>query len=124
MKKITVERAKNLIKNGIYPMCVINSKGDSVFVNSITELHNLEQLGDAGVQKFELFEVYSSLKIPNGSEELTFDEAFKLLCLGKPPIYAIMYDGKTLAFSNKNELVSFYRKQAIRKEPFKFYRCK
>ena len=123
MKKITEERAVKLIEKGIYPKCVITSKGDYIFVTSVSELSNLKQLGDAGVQKFELFEVYTRLNVPDGADELSFDDAFNLLCSDVPSsINVIMYDGTSLKISSKNELVSFYRSQIVRKEPFAFYK--
>lgn len=122
MKKITEERAIKLIEKGIYPKCVITSKGDSIFVTSVSELSNLKQLGDAGVQKFELFEVYTELNIPDGADALSFDDAFNLICSGVPSINVIMYDGTSFKISSKNELVSFYRSQLVQKEPFAFYK--
>ena len=122
MKKITEERAIELLKNGIYPKCVTTSKGDFIFVTSVSELSNLKQLGNAGVQKFDLFEVYTELNVPDGADELSFDDAFNLLCSGVPSINAIMYDGTVFKISSKNELVSFYRSQIVRKEPFAFYK--
>ena len=122
MKKITEERAIKLIKKGIYPKCVTTSKGDFVFVTSVSELLNLKELGNSGVQKFELFEVYTKLNVPDGSDQLSFDEAFNLLCGDVPLINVIMYDGTSFKISSKDELVSFYRSQSVQKEPFAFYK--
>lgn len=125
MKKISVSRAIELINLGIYPKCMITSKEeDSIFVNSVSKLYKLKRLGDFGAQKFELFEVDQTLKIPPEATEVSFDQAFILLDDHEPHlIYAIdsSMDSPT-EISTRNEIISFCRSRSVRGEKFAFYK--
>ena len=123
MKRISVERAIELIKNGVYPQCNTTSKEeDAVFVTSISELFNLKNLGEMGSQKFELFEVEQTLTIPTNASRLTFDQAYILLDDNNPQlIYAVDGGNVPIEISTRNELISFRRSRDIRSITYVFY---
>lgn len=124
MKIITEERAIELIKKGIYPKCMTTSKEeDAVFVTSISMLFNLKKLGEFGSQKFELFEVDQTLKIPPNASEVSFDQAYILLDNHDPHlVYAIDISmDSPIEISTRNEIISFRRSRSVRGEKFAFY---
>lgn len=125
MKRINESRAIELLNLGIYPKCITTSKEeDAVFVTSISELFNLKKLGEFGSQKFELFEVDQTLKIPPEAKEVSFDQAFILLDDHDPHlIYAIDTSmDSPIEISTRNDIISFRRSRSIRGEKFAFYK--
>ena len=123
MKRISEDRAVELIKNGIYPKCMTTSKeDDAIFVTSISKLFNLKKLGDLGSQRFELFEVDQASSIPDNASEVSFDQAFMLLDDNDPHlIYALDDSNIPIEISTRNELISFRRSRDIRGITYVFF---
>lgn len=106
MRKISFEKAKELINAGIPVKAKISR--EEIPVATLSDLDNLNHLKDEKVQSFELF--YEPVSIPDAALEATLDDSIKLLYDGET-IYS-KHDGKEISFSSKsdvNRLLEYYR---------------
>lgn len=105
MKRITEERAKELVISGRYPLCQVSRE---VFksIKSLLELEHLKKLSLSGLQKFDLYEV-DPVILPQNAMILSLNEAITLL-FNNEPIYCIR-NGKTQKIYNHFEFSNIIR---------------
>ena len=127
MKKITKQRAIELINLGIYPLCEV-SRDVKRSVTSLTELQNLESL--SGVQSFILWSYedseIESFKIPENALSVTVDEATNIILANdSADCICLKVIGKEeRIFSGINQLKEFlelHKKCEFLKIPFLLY---
>lgn len=127
MKKITKQRAIELINLGIYPLCEV-SRDVKRSVTSLTELQNLENL--SGVQSFILWSYEDSeieaFKIPENALSVTVDEATNIIMTSNASDYiCLKIIGKEeRVFSGVNQLrdlLELHKKCEFLKIPFLLY---
>lgn len=116
MRKITEERAKELIIKGVYPKCKTSREIFQV-VDSLEKLENLKRL--SSVQWFELYEDDSINSLPENALDLSIDDAILLLA-DKEPVYCIK-NGQTQTISNQHSLMDIIRTCNVRGEQFVLY---
>ena len=112
MEKITEKRAEELLKQGFFPECEVE-RDTFIKVKSLSELANLKNLANMGVQSFTLYgfsnqEISSFKKIPADSIEVSFEDAAEVLEI-KGDIYGkILGVKETFQIESINDLKSFY----------------
>lgn len=116
MKRITEERAKQLIAIGKYPKCKV-SRDVYETITSLEKLENLKKL--SSIQGFELYEDNSLVTLPEDAMELTIDDAVTLLS-DKDIIYCIR-NGETSTITTTSKLMGVIRSCNIRGDNFVLY---
>lgn len=125
MKKITLERANELLKMGIYPKCEV-SRGIRRPIKSLADLEHFKNLSK--VQGFELFgydnSIIQKFKIPNNALDVNIDEASQMIMSGEQ-IYGRRIEEDEITLSSLSELLDFYRKVNNSGDSFLLYwKCK
>lgn len=121
MKRITLERAKELLAMGIYPKCQV-SRAVYRSIRSISELEHFKSLSK--IQGFELFgyddSVIQKFKLPDNSIETNIDEATEIILAGEK-IYGRRIEEDELMLSSLPELLDFYKKVKDSGDSFLLY---
>ena len=121
MKKITVNQARQLIEQVIFPKCEV-SREVLKPVRSIQELENFLRL--SSYQKCQFYgygkKEIDEFKIPDGALPLTINQATSLLIL-KRNIFARVIGEDEQIFADLNSFVSFLKKCEIHGDSFLLY---
>lgn len=122
MKKITKERAIELLEKGFFPKCEISREVFRV-IHSLDELKYYENLSIA--QSFNLFgytdKEIADYRVPDGALEVSIDDAYKLLHDCDVTIGARVIGEKEILLSELNDLTLFLRKYKSENIPFLLY---
>lgn len=116
MKKITIDRARELLESGVYLKCRVSRELFET-VDSIQKLEDLKRLST--VQMFDLYEVSSDYSLPSNALELSFDDAFDLVS-SKYIINCIKED-EEFEISSTHQLIDVIRRAQIRRERLVLY---
>ena len=116
MKKINIERAREILDCGGYLKCRVSRELFET-VDSLSKLDDLKRLST--VQMFDLYEVSSEYSLPENAIELNFDDAFDLVS-SKHVINCIKED-ETLEISSTYQLTDIIRRAQIRREKLVLY---
>lgn len=121
MKKISYEKAVELINSGFFPECKISPR-KTVRVKSIQDLDNLRNLKNQKIQAFELFENDSNPELPPNTVQLTFDSALKLLSNNFDLIFYLNSEGNEDEVISIADLKNLYQSFHIRGENLVLYK--
>lgn len=109
MKKISLQRAMDLLTLGIFPKCEV-SRDVRHPIRSMSELESYQRLSE--VQGFTLFgyddETLRNFQIPENSLSVNIDEASDMLVSGSH-IYGRRIEEDEVVFSSIRELLEFYK---------------
>lgn len=111
MRKISIEKAQQLIKDKEPVMAKLSTSRDPIPVTTLTELGNLIRLKNLKVQDFELFK--GTVTIPENAIELSsLDDAIELIDTGEKVFSK--QGKKEISFSSVNDVIEFYRHSITR----------
>lgn len=117
MRKITEERARNLLENGKTIKCKISAR-DVIPVKDISKLNSLIKLKDEGVQLCEIF-FEGEVKIPENAMEISLEDAMRLIAEGEIVYGKRKEEDEEL--TTQNVLMQFYRSAILDGEPVLYW---
>lgn len=110
MKKITVDQARELLKQGIHPKCEV-SRDMFEPVKSTADIERFLSLSSYQGCQFYGYEQeeIESFKVPDYAAEISVDEATDMLVSGEK-IFAQIIGENEQCFSNLGSFVTFFKK--------------
>lgn len=116
MKEISLKRAKDLIEKGEPVKCQTGNRVDQfTMVHDVSKLNYLYELSKNKVQLCLLYQVETKKHISEDSIEISFDEAFDMLCDGNVVFYEDEAGGEE-TINDVPELISLRRAKESRGE--------
>lgn len=109
-KELTYEQALQMLKRGEAVTCQLSKREDDLeVVKEISRLEYLSNLNKEDIQKCKIYRIpKTKIKFSENEIEVSFDEAYKMICSGKLVYYK--EDGKEDEITTPTELMNIRRR--------------
>ena len=118
MKKITEEKAKELLEKGIFVKCKISSR-ETVTVKDLVKLNSLLKLKAEGVQSCDIF-LKEEEEVPKDAIEISLEEAIRLIVEGEI-VYGKKEEQEEEEITTRSALMQYYRSALLYGKPLLYW---